>query len=284
MTAFGRASLKSDTGEFICELRSVNHRYLDVSVRLPEALRSLELKLRERVSATLNRGKIEVSIKIDTQTAANRPFVVNSNLLSQIVSAVDEVNSLTQSNVGVDPLRVLQWPGVMNTSDDTLEDIFKDALIVFDQALSDFVATGEREGAQIAELFTGKSQYIREHVNIVRKARPAVIAKQKEKWLAKLAQLDTDHDVTRLEQELVYAAQRLDIDEELDRLEAHCIEIAEAIKRTEPVGRRLDFLMQELNREANTLASKAGDIDTTNASVDIKVLIEQIREQVQNVE
>jgi len=172
----------------------------------------------------------------------------------------------------------------MSASEEAQEVIAKDALAVFDSALSDFIATREREGAQISELFSKKSKQIKDCVATVREARPAVIARQREKWLAKLAQLETEHDGSRLEQELIYAAQRLDIDEELDRLDAHCAELAKALGRSEPVGRRLDFLMQEFNREANTLASKAGDIDTTNASVDIKVLIEQIREQVQNVE
>jgi len=260
MTAYGRSSLKSDTGEFVCEFRSVNHRYLDVSVRLPESLRSLELKLREKVSASLNRGKVEVSIKHNTQSAADRPFVVNGPLLSQIMSAVDEVNSQTGSKLDLDPLRILQWPGVMSANEDAQEVIAKDALTVFDSALSDFIGTREREGAQISELFSKKSKQIKDCVTTVREARPAVVARQREKWLAKLAQLDTEHDGSRLEQELIYAAQRLDIDEELDRLDAHCAELAKALDR------------------------KAGDIDTTNASVDIKVLIEQIREQVQNVE
>jgi uncharacterized protein (TIGR00255 family) len=284
MTAYGRSSLKTASGEIVCELRSVNHRYLDVSVRLPESVTSLEPGIRERVTKTVQRGKVDVCLKHTQSSATNQSFSINEGLLAQLSSAADRVKSLSGSAGGIDPLRLLQWPGVFTASTDSQELMAEDALGVFELALEDFIAARGREGAQISNLLSEKSSQLRALNSDIRSFRPAVVARQKEKWLAKLSQLGQEHDSARLEQELVYSAQRLDIDEELDRLESHCIELSTALGRKDSVGRRLDFLMQEFNREANTLASKSYDVITTNAAVDMKVLIEQMREQVQNVE
>jgi len=284
MTAYGRSNLKLNSGEFVCELRSVNHRYLDVAIRAPEALRSIEPMIRERLSAALQRGKIDVSLKYTQDASSSDVFEINESLLGQLTQAAGRVMALTGSNSDIDPLRLLQWPGVLSTGKDTRELLTKEAIEAFDTALADFVATREREGQQISQLLDSKCHQLQAYLVQVRESRPAVIQRQRDKWLAKLEQLQTVHDGARLEQELVYAAQRLDIDEEIDRLQAHCNELGNALTRSEPVGRRLDFLMQEFNREANTLASKSGDVGTTNVAVDIKVLIEQMREQVQNIE
>ena len=284
MTAYGRSRLSTASGEFVCELRSVNHRYLDVSVRLPESLRSLEPAIRESLSKALQRGKVDVSLKHSPSAEANHTFSVNEALLSELVLATEKVKSLSNSSAAIDPLRLLQWPGVLTTSTDSDVLLVKDALGVFEVALGDFVEAREREGSQVASLLHEKASQLRGMNSEIRSFRPAVIERQKGKWLAKLSQLGQEHDNSRLEQELVYAAQRLDVDEELDRLESHCDELVKALARSDSVGRRLDFLMQEFNREANTLAAKSGDVVTTNAAIDMKVLIEQMREQVQNVE
>ena len=284
MTAFGRFESESEFGVLAWELRSVNHRYLDVSIRLPEELRSLEAEVRKRLGNAVNRGKVEASLRLLTTSRDAPGLHVNEALLSEVATAATAAARLTEVDTAIDPLRLLQWPGVLTQKEGSVEALATAALSAFDTALSDFVATREREGELTAALLTDRIQKISEHVVAVRELRPTVVARQKERLLAKLGEIDIEHDAGRVEQELVYVAQRLDIDEELDRLENHIAEMAKVLKRQEPVGRRLDFLMQEFNREANTLGSKANDSDTTGASVDIKVLIEQMREQIQNIE
>lgn len=284
MTAYGCSRLSTSSGELFCELRSVNHRYLDVSVHLTESLRSLEPRVRGRVIEALRRGKMDITMRFTPSSGASQPITINESLLAQLTLAANKVMSLSGSSATLDTMRLLQWPGVLTTSIDSLPLLEKDALGVFELALTDFIQCREREGAHIAELLSEKISQLCVLNSDTRSYRPAVVQRQKDRWLAKLSQLSQQHDSSRLEQELVYAAQRLDIDEELDRLEAHCCEFTKALTRTDPVGRRLDFLMQELNREANTLSSKAHDIVTSNAVVDMKVLIEQMREQIQNIE
>ena len=284
MTAFGRSSLKTNTYELVCELRAVNHRYLDVSIRLPEPVRVLEPSVREKLAEVVHRGKIDVSLKHTQTSSEQQSFVINESLLEKLTAAAAKVSSLSGGGGTVDPLRMLQWPGVLDVLDDSQQTMTLDAMECFEQALQDFLSTREREGEQISQLLSTKSEQLRELVSEIRRLRPVVIERQTERWRAKFDQLSLGHDETRMEQELVYAAQRLDVDEELDRLEAHCTELHKALDRRDPVGRRLDFLMQEFNREANTLSAKSADSDTTNTTVDMKVLIEQMREQVQNVE
>jgi len=284
MTAYGRGSFKSPVGELVCEFRSVNHRYLDVAVRLPEPLKTLESALREKLAVHLHRGKVEVVLKlVESNTSANA-LTINPSVLDSLVDAAGQIESRMSANCVIDTVRLLQWPGLLDASDDSQNDLFNEATSVFEGAFRDFVETREREGLQITALLKTRVAQVCDSVAELRLARPAVVQKLRQKWLEKLTLLDTEHDSSRLEQELVYAAQRLDIDEELDRLDAHCAEIRSALERVEPVGRRLDFLMQECNREANTISAKANDASTTNASVNMKVLIEQMREQVQNIE
>ena len=284
MTAFGRFESESEFGVLAWELRSVNHRYLDVSIRLPDELRTIESELRKRLANAVNRGKVEASLRLQASSQDTPTLHVNDALLKTVASAANAAANLAEGSTAIDPLRLLQWPGVLTQKEGSVEALAAAALQAFDSALSDFVATREREGELTSSLLTERLEKITEQVVHVRQLRPAVVARQKERLQAKLAELDTEHDAGRVEQELVYLAQRLDIDEELDRLENHIVEMGKVLKRQEPVGRRLDFLMQEFNREANTLGSKANDSDTTGASVEIKVLIEQMREQIQNIE
>jgi len=283
MTAYGRSSSTSND-EFVCELRSVNHRYLDVSVRLPESLRSQEAVIRERLTARVQRGKVDVSIRLGESVPHSTSLALNEPLLKQLAEAADRVSRLTGSAKLPDALSLMQWPGVMVVDRQSRDAMADSALAVFELALDDFIESREREGVHIATLLASKAQSISELSHSVREARSEVVARQRDKLMNRLSELKADYDTARLEQELVYAAQRLDIDEELDRLDAHIVELQKILQRDEAIGRRLDFLMQEFNREANTLSSKSYDSATTAASVDMKVLIEQMREQVQNVE
>jgi len=285
MTAYGRHSVQTIAGEFLWELRSVNNRYLETAVRLPEDVRALEPKIRDAVTKRLHRGKVDVSLRRQSsQQADSTTLSVDSDTVAALGQAIASLgNGLPQLDK-VSALEVLKWPGVLRPAEVDAQALQKELLTGFAAALDDFVATREREGAATAEVMLARVSDIEQCLQNVRAHRPNVVARQREKLKHKLSELDIPADSHRLEQELVYVAQRLDIDEELERLSSHLVEVQSVLSRTEPVGRRLDFLMQELNREANTLGAKSSDIDTTGAGVDIKVFIEQMREQVQNVE
>lgn len=284
MTAFGRHTSSSELGELSWEIRSVNHRYLDISLRLPQELASIEASARECIAGRLRRGKVEVALQRTASSAALDAILLDEAQLQRVSGAIAEVAQRVGSATTVDALRLLQWPGVIGRAREAEQALAKAALASLEPALDDFMATREREGKQAELTIRQHAVQFAQLIEEVRIRRPAVLARQKEKWLKKLAELEVEPDRQRLEQELVHAAQRLDVDEELDRLEHHVAELARVFDRDEPVGRRLDFLMQEFNREANTLASKAADTETGSASVDMKVLIEQMREQVQNIE
>jgi len=284
MTGFGRNALDTDRGELQWELRSVNHRYLEVSVRMPEELRGLESVVRERIAAQLGRGKVEATLRLRAGQGAVSGQTLDKQALESLAGALQQVRDIIPDTAAIDPLQVLQMPGVVAAADDQQDVLAQRTLTCLDGAINDLVATRTREGEKTTHMLLERTEKIAAHLEQLKQHRPAVVALQREKLNAKLTELDIEHNEHRLEQELVFLAQRLDIDEELDRLAAHVSEFNKAVKRSGPVGRRLDFLMQEFNREANTIGSKASDLDTTGASVDLKVLIEQMREQVQNVE
>lgn len=284
MTAYGQSRISSDFGDFCWEIRSVNQRYLDVNIRLPEGLRSIDASLREYISTKIHRGKVDISLKISNASEGADKVVVNQNLLEQVSEAIDRVQSVRIDAGRCDPIALLQWPGMVSVQTELDDSVTQAALESFKPAMEDFLETRSREGQQIASMLDDRATQLSQIVATLRKHRPSVVRRQRERLLDKLAQLDIEHEAGRLEQELVYTAQRLDIDEELDRLDAHLVELSRIMIRREAVGRRLDFLMQEFNREANTVASKSSDSETTTISIDMKVLIEQMREQVQNVE
>jgi len=284
MTAFGQSIISTDKGDFSWELRSVNHRYLDVGIRLPEQLRQIEEAVRECVSMQVRRGKLDIRLEISNAAQGNDKLVLNQTLLAQISEALDQVQSVRIDAGRCDPVALLQWPGMVSMHRELDNCVAQSALDSFAPALEDFVKTRVREGQQIVQLLNDRARQLSNCVARLRNSRPLVVQRQRLRLLDKLEQLDIEHDSNRLEQELVFAAQRLDIDEELDRLDAHLVELAQVLDRPDAVGRRLDFLMQEFIRETNTVASKSSDSDTTAASIDMKVLIEQMREQVQNVE
>ena len=284
MTAFARHERETPWGALTWELRSVNHRYLEVSPRLPEDLRALETRVRERANAVLGRGKLECQLRFRAAETAAAGIALNRELIAGLVTATDEVSAVMPAAAPVNPLDVLRWPGVVQAAPIDYERIAEEVMAAFDSALRELVDTREREGAKLRALIEQRCDAIETQVNAVTQRVPEVLARQREKLVARLAEVRAELDPSRLELEMVLFSQRLDVGEEVDRLAAHIGEVRRVLKQKEPVGRRLDFLMQELNREANTLGSKSADVETTRASVELKVLIEQMREQVQNIE
>ncbi len=284
MTAYGRKEKELAGGVMTCEIRSVNHRYLELGLRLPDELRAVEPKMRELIGRKLKRGKVDVGIRYQPAATTAGGLSIDRELARQVMDAARDISALGDDPATIDPLRILAWPGVVMTPVEDTDSLRADSLSLVSETLDDFIAAREREGEKTRGMLTERIDGIEKIVGDVRKLRPAVNLRLKEKLVTRLAEIDLVADQSRLEQELVYAAHKLDVDEELDRLEAHISEARDIFQRSEPVGRRLDFLIQEFNREANTLSSKSADSDTTGFSVDLKVLIEQMREQVQNIE
>ncbi len=285
MTAYGRKEESYEFGTLSWELRSVNHRYFDISLRLPEEFRTMEPNVREYLNKKLKRGKLEATLRYQLSANSESRINVNHTLAKEVSKACsDIVNQDMRNHALINPMDVLCWPGVVGQETTDYKAIQEAAMLLLKPAVEDCIESREREGEKIAEMLSRRCEEILEIVKKVQRLRPEVLIRLNEKWKSRLESLDFQPDPARLEQELAIAAQKLDVEEELDRLNAHVAELYNILKRDEPVGRRLDFLIQEFNREANTLSSKSADTNTTNLSVDLKVLIEQMREQVQNVE
>ena len=284
MTAFARQELETAAGDLAWEIRSLNHRYLEMGVRLPEELRAMETAVRERVGARLGRGKVECSCRYRPAASASVPVDVDSDNLTRLLSACDTVSARLPASGPLNPIEVLRWPGVVREEAIDTAPLMAQALDLLEQTLDELLQSREREGEQIRQQLLQRCDAMDVLVQQARGRLPEIQQALREKLQTRLADLDTAADPGRLEQELVIQIQKSDIDEEMDRLQGHIEEVRRVLKRDEPVGRRLDFLMQELNREANTLGSKSVAIDTTGISVELKVLIEQMREQVQNTE
>lgn len=284
MTAFASAQASTEAGTLSCEMRSVNHRFLELSLRLPDELRALEPQLRERVSAKVGRGKVDLSLRLrPREDAAAISF--NQPLLEQLTDAANTLQTRLPA-LRLDFATLLQFPGVLQAANADAQQLNADALALLDATLDEFLAARAREGEKLVEAILQRVDGIEAIATQVRDLVPAIRAHQRTRLLGRLAELDVAVEPSRLEQELVISLQKLDVDEELDRLNAHISEIRRILagKQPSPVGRRLDFLLQEFNREANTLGSKSVDARTSNAAVELKVLIDQIREQVQNIE
>ncbi len=284
MTAYARAACDADWGQAVWELRGVNNRYLDVNFRLPEELRALESRLRERIGERVSRGKIECSLRLTLAAQEGDGVHLDAALARQLGDAASALAALAP---GAGPLRLgdlLRWPGVVRQAPPDSARVEGPVLALLDRALDDLIATRGREGERIAELVASRCAEIERIVAAVRERQPELVERARERLRERLEEVLEKLDRDRVEQEVVIFATKLDVSEEMDRLDAHVAEVRRVIRQKQPVGRRLDFLMQELNREANTLGSKSVDTETTRASVDLKVLIEQIREQIQNVE
>jgi len=284
MTGFAREVAETPFGTLTCELRAVNHRFLDVQFRLPEELRPKEVELRAKIGDSLNRGKVECSIHLRRGSAAGTDLSLNEALVRQIAARVDEISALLPDTHSLDPIDVLRWPGVVAEPEIDTEPLLAEALQVLDATLASMALMRGSEGERIGQMIDTRLTETLEIAGRVRKRMPEVLAAVRSKQQERIDKLNVEADPARLETELALIAQKLDVDEEIDRLESHVSEVRKAMAGDEPVGRRLDFLMQELNREANTLGSKSADTETTGAAVDLKVLIEQMREQIQNVE
>lgn len=282
MTAFARRETHQAWGSLSWEIRSVNQRYLEPSFRLPETLRDLEPVLRNELRQALSRGKLDITLKF-YPAEDNAQLEVNTVLLDQLITAADLIYNRTPA-ASLDPLRLLQWPGVMQSKKADEEAVKTTALELFQQTLTDLKAHREREGAELAKLIEERLAQISQHLVSAQNYLPEALKAWRTNLLERAQKLQVELDPTRLEQEVVMLAQKQDVMEELDRLTTHTKEVRRALTSQQPIGRRLDFLMQEMNREANTLGSKAISMEMTQVSVDLKVLIEQMREQIQNIE
>ena len=284
MTAFARSERTEQWGTAYWELRAVNNRYLDVTPRLPEEVRAIESSVRERVRAKLGRGKLDCSLRLSLGAGSDASLELDLGLARRIAEATREIDALLHDPSRVSAVDVLRWPGVVQTKSPDIDTLGKDVLDLLDEALEELVTTREREGRHIAGLLAQRCGEIGTITDAVRKRLPEVLAACRQRLRDRLAEFVEQLNEDRLEQEIALVAQKTDVAEELDRLDAHIKEVRRVLDEEQPAGRRLDFLMQELNREANTLGAKSIDTETTRASVDLKVLIEQMREQIQNVE
>jgi uncharacterized protein (TIGR00255 family) len=285
MTGFARRERQGPWGTLACEIRSVNHRYLELSLRLPDDLRGLEGDARQAVSAALRRGKVDVGIYLRGQPAQAGTLEINRTLVEQLARTARDVAAVADSSLAdVSPLDLLRWPGVIREPERDLQPVQAAALEVLQETVRELNDSRAREGARLREMLLGRCLSLQQTVAQLRQRLPDIAARIRERVGERVAQLGGSVDPARLEQELVLLAYKMDFAEELDRLGSHVAETLQILDAKEPAGRRLDFLMQEFNREANTLSSKSQDADTTRAAVDMKVLIEQMREQIQNVE
>lgn len=283
MTAFARHEIKGDWGNAVWEIRSVNQRFLETYFRLPEQFRSIEPLLRERFRKQLNRGKVECNLRFNAKPNAKNDLALNEKLALQLIEHANWVNEQTL-NSKINPLEVMRWPGVMETAEDDMSAIQAELLSGFDIALKDFICARASEGQNLKVMIEQRLDAISVEADKVQAFMPEVIEWQRKRIVDKFTDANIDLDSTRVEQELVLLAQKMDVAEELDRLNSHVSETRKILNKGGAQGRRLDFMMQEFNREANTLGSKSINTDVTASAVELKVLIEQMREQIANIE
>ncbi len=284
MTAFARHETGVPWGVLTWELRSVNHRYLDIALRLPEELRALEPRARELINARLARGKVDGTLRYQPNEAVAGAIEMNAEQVQRLLAAADHLRSLAPDVAPLRAVDILRWPGVIKAAALDVESLGAAALEALSATLAELAATRHREGARLQEFMLARLQSMEEMAGKAKALSPEATRLFRERLEARLKEVRQQLDPARLEQEIVLFAQRADVTEEIDRLTAHFAEIRRVFAQPGPAGRRLDFLMQELNREANTLSSKSTDTRLTTVAVELKVLIEQMREQVQNIE
>lgn len=283
MTAFAHLEIKKEWGNAVWEIRSVNQRFLETYFRLPEAFRHLEMGLREHLRNSLTRGKVECSLRVELAQASNNKIALNNDYAEQVIASLKTLQGIAGEGE-INLVDVLRYPGVVDAQSQDLDQIAQDLLAGFEQILTDFIAMRGREGANLQAIIQQRLDSIAEIAQSVQNQMPEVLQWQKDRLQQRFDELNLQLDPQRLEQEMVLTAQRVDVAEELDRLQLHVKETSSILKKGGAVGRKLDFMMQELNRESNTLASKSINADITNSAVELKVLIEQMREQIQNLE
>ena len=285
MTAFSRKDATDADITLSWEMRTVNHRYLDINISIPDSMNAYENDLKEIIRNHLGRGKFDAKLTLkQSNTEDSYKIHINTDAVKALRTARQKLEALTKKPMSLSAMELLQWPGVIQEEEKDAGAILPIVKKQLKETLSDLIKMRELEGTRLTQMILSRCDMINDIVETVKERRVEVQLAIREKILKKIAELDVTADNNRLEQELVYQAQRLDVDEELDRLNSHIKEVKSTLKANEPVGRRLDFLMQELNREANTLAAKSNDAETTKAAVELKVLIEQMREQVMNIE
>jgi uncharacterized protein (TIGR00255 family) len=284
MTGFARRERQGPWGTLTCELRTVNHRYLEVSLRLPDELKSAENDARQLIATSLRRGKVDANLYLKSTAGTSPAIEVNDELVGQLLKQVATLHHRMATAAPVSPLEVMRWPGAIREPERDLSPAFAAVLDLLRESLTELNDTRTREGARMREVIVQRCLAMQGHLAVVKARLPEVSARLRQRIIDKVAQLAQTIDPSRLEQDIVLYTHKMEGVEELDRLESHLTEILGVLDSSEPAGRRLDFLMQELNREANTLSSKSQDVETTRAAVDMKVVIEQIREQVQNIE
>lgn len=284
MTGFARREVSSPFGSLVCELRSVNHRFLDATLRMPDSCRGLEPELRQALSRTLKRGKIDCTVSLRGGDPAASGFEIDEVALERVLSRLRQLAGAVREPAQLDLIELLRFPGVLRQDAIDSEALFEAVRELFAATLADLAAARLREGERLAALIEQRCGLLTELIGLVRAHLPEARAALRQRFDERLAELSVAADEDRIEQEILLILQRSDIAEELDRLGGHIEETLRTLRADEPAGRRLDFLMQEFNREANTLSSKSQDLQTTRAAVEMKVLIEQMREQVQNIE
>jgi uncharacterized protein (TIGR00255 family) len=284
MTSYGRAEHSEEWGEASCEIRSVNHRYLEMSIRLPEELRLLEQAIRDLLSKQLKRGKIDCNIRYQQNENFKGTLPVNEELLTKVLETAKKIDTQLTSSAPINSLELLRWPGVLDRDIPDPEEISKPLFKLVHQTLVAVIDTRQREGGKIRTMIMERSKAAKNIIACVREQIPTILDGIRKKLTLRVQELSSEFENDRFEQELLLLSQKMDVAEEMDRLDAHIDEVQRVLDQDGPVGRRLDFLMQEMNRESNTLGSKSIHLDTTNASVNLKVLIEQMREQIQNIE
>lgn len=285
MTAFSRVHHAGDWGSLVCEMRSINHRYLEINLYLPELLRVFDMPIRERIKKRLKRGKIECGIRFQPNGKTEGAiFSINQILAQELCQASEKIAGFLVNPAAINPAEILRFPGVMEAQEADSNALQQGLFQLVDNAIEELVAARAREGEELKHLFLQRMDLLQQEVAIVRKQLPQVLVDQSNRLLKRFSDAKVDLDPNRLEQEMLIYAHRMDVSEEVERLETHVAEVRRILKHGGMVGRRLDFLLQELNREANTLGSKSVDSVLTHAAVEMKVLIEQVREQVQNIE
>nr|WP_256969634.1 YicC/YloC family endoribonuclease [Crenothrix polyspora] len=284
MTAFSSAETELGNLSISCEIRSVNHRYCDITLKIPDRLRFLEAEIRSAMSTKINRGKIECTVNCKKQAKTGQSFYVNQDAVIALLEATQTIEQQMSGALAFSALDVLAFPGIQQEPELNGESLSDGIMGMIDNALTTLVATRQREGAQLKLVIEERCAKMRSLVILAAQRMPEVLQLIRNRLTDRVVELVAQPDFDRLEQELVILTQKLDIAEELDRLDTHLTEVLRALAQPEPAGRRLDFLMQELNREANTIGSKSNDKEMTRISIELKVLIEQMREQIQNIE
>jgi len=284
MTGFARRELASPFGTLVCEIRSVNHRFLDATLRMPDSCRGLEPELRQALSRVLKRGKVDCTVSLRGANPAAHSLEIDHAALDRLLTHLRALSAALPQQGHVDLIELLRFPGILHQDSVDSEALLDTVRSLFAQTLTELAGARAREGERLAALIEQRCSLLGQMLVEVRAHLPEARARIRQRFDERLAELAAQVDQSRVEQEILLMLQRSDIAEELDRLSGHIEETARTLKADEPAGRRLDFLMQEFNREANTLSSKSQDLETTRAAVEMKVLIEQMREQVQNIE